>query len=158
MTNSCCGFSGFIKWLGDGLGSLILLAARLYFGWGLIKAGWMKFQDIPGTAHFFQGLNIPWPESMAYLVAAVELIGGALLLIGLFSRIVAIPLIILLVTIYVTTESTALKDIYTDVKPFISAAPFWYLVTVIAVFCFGPGKFSLDYWYGGRCSTTKEMP
>lgn len=46
---------------------------------------------LPGTVQFFQSQGLP--GSLAYLVVAAELIGGAMLLLGLHTRWVALALI-----------------------------------------------------------------
>jgi putative oxidoreductase len=46
---------------------------------------------LPGTAQFFQSLGLP--GALAYVVFWAELIGGALILAGVYSRWVSIALI-----------------------------------------------------------------
>ena len=67
-----------------------------------------------------------------------------LLLLGLGSRIITVPLIITMVVAYLTTEQEALKVLYSDPDKFVSAAPFQFMLTAITVLIFGPGCFSLD--------------
>lgn len=78
----------------DGIGPLLL---RLYLAPVLMQAGWNKFNAFGDTAAWFGnpdwGLGLPFPEVMVFLAASAELVGGALLLVGLATRIVAIPLI-----------------------------------------------------------------
>lgn len=83
-----------------------LLFIRLYLAPIFIQAGWTKLQAFEQTASWFGdpqwGLGLPFPELMASLAIASELIGGGLLLIGLLTRLTAIPL---LVTMYVAAVS-----------------------------------------------------
>jgi uncharacterized membrane protein YphA (DoxX/SURF4 family) len=78
----------------DGIGPLLL---RLYLAPVLIQAGWNKFSAFEDTAAWFGnadwGLGLPLPELMVFLAASAELVGGAMLLVGLATRVVAIPLI-----------------------------------------------------------------
>jgi putative oxidoreductase len=46
---------------------------------------------LPGTAQFFQSLGLP--GALAYVVFWAELIGGALILAGVYSRWVSIALV-----------------------------------------------------------------
>jgi putative oxidoreductase len=51
---------------------------------------WFVF-TLPGTAQFFQGVGLPgW---MAWPVFAAELVGGAMLLLGLYARQVSLVLL-----------------------------------------------------------------
>lgn len=47
-----------------------------------------------GVAEFFGQLGIPLPLFFAVVVTLVEFVGGAALILGLFTRLVAIPLAI----------------------------------------------------------------
>lgn len=69
-----------------------LMLARLGLGWVLIAHGWQKLdeQGISGTAAGFDGMGIPLPELAAYFATYVELLGGALLVIGLLTPLVGL--------------------------------------------------------------------
>jgi uncharacterized membrane protein YphA (DoxX/SURF4 family) len=86
----------------EGIAPLLL---RLYLSPILIQAGWTKFQSFENTALWFgnqeYGLGLPFPEFLAMLATVSELIGGTMLLLGLFTRIVSVPLMItMLVAIF----------------------------------------------------------
>jgi len=67
------------------------LFLRLAIGIIFIAHGWQKFSvGIPAIAGFFESIGIP--GFMAGLVAAVELVGGLLLVLGLFTRYAALLL------------------------------------------------------------------
>ncbi|MDO6618177.1 hypothetical protein BCU94_14315 [Shewanella sp. 10N.286.52.C2] len=74
------------------------LALRLYLAPVLMQAGYNKLSNFSDTAAWFGnpdwGLGIPMPEVMTALAAGTELFGGALLLIGLATRLVAIPMMV----------------------------------------------------------------
>jgi putative oxidoreductase len=126
------------------LQSPVLLAIRLYWGWQFFLAGKGKLMNHEKVAGYFQSLHIPFPSFNAYLVGGTECFGGLLLLLGLASRLVALPLIFLLAIAYITAESDALKQIFSDPDKFVSATPFLFLEACVIVLVFGPGKFSLD--------------
>ena len=67
-----------------------------------------------------------------------------LLLLGLFARPVAVPLIFTMIIAYVTADNEALHAIFSDTDKFVTAAPFLYLLAALIVLAFGPGKLSLD--------------
>ncbi|GAA5187505.1 DoxX family protein [Ferrimonas gelatinilytica] len=74
------------------------LLMRLYLAPVFLQAGWTKWQSFDDTVAWFGnpdwGLGLPFPLLMASLAVASELIGGALLLLGLATRLVCIPLMI----------------------------------------------------------------
>jgi putative oxidoreductase len=65
---------------------------RIAVGAVFVAHGAQKlFQFTPaGLAGFFDGLGIPFPLANAYLVIAVELLGGLAMIAGLGTRIVAV--------------------------------------------------------------------
>lgn len=86
----------------NGLAPLLL---RLILAPVLIQAGWNKFNHFGDTVAWFGnsdwGLGLPLPWLLASLAIAAELVGGALLLFGLLTRLVTIPLLItMLVAIF----------------------------------------------------------
>lgn len=125
--------------------SVILLAIRLYWGWAFFLAGRGKLMNLSRTADFFQSLGIPLPYAQATLAATTECFGGLLLLIGLCSRLISIPLTILLVVAYLTADLDKVKVIFDDPDKFLTADEFLFLFAVVVVFTFGPGRFSLDW-------------
>ena len=132
---------------GTVLQSPLLLAIRLCWGIQFFMTGLGKLMHIQKVIDFFTSIPIVFPAANAYLVGCTEMIGGALLTIGFASRLTAIPLGFTLVVAYLTTEKDALKSLYTftDVDPFLTAAPFLFLFACVIVFVFGPGIFSVDY-------------
>ncbi|TKB57363.1 HvfX family Cu-binding RiPP maturation protein [Ferrimonas aestuarii] len=80
------------------LEGLAPLAIRLYLAPIFIQAGYNKFSHFQDTAAWFGnpdwGLGLPAPELMAGLAAGTELIGGVLLIVGLFTRLISIPLMV----------------------------------------------------------------
>ncbi len=130
------------------LQSLFLLCIRLYWGWQFFLTGKGKLMNLDRTTHFFQSIHIPQPHLNAIMAGSTECFGGLLLLLGLGSRIITVPLIFTMVIAYVTTEQEALHALYSDPDKFVSAAPFQFMLTAIIVLIFGPGMFSLDCLIG----------
>ncbi|WP_245844377.1 DoxX family protein [Nibricoccus aquaticus] len=138
------------KWYGrfeavaDYLRSPLLLVLRVYWGWQFAQTGWGKLMNLERTAEFFGGLGIPLPKVNAFMAGGVECVGGALLVIGLASRLVSVPLAGTMVVAYVTADNEALRAIFNEPEKFTSAAPFMFLLVAVMVLAFGPGAFSLD--------------
>jgi putative oxidoreductase len=124
--------------------SVFLLIIRLYWGWQFCSTGFGKLSHIGKIISFFSSLGIPFPELNAYLAGTTECVGGFLLLLGLGSRVVAIPLIFTMIVAYATADREAVQSIFTDPDKFTSADPFLFLLTAVVVLLFGPGKISVD--------------
>ncbi len=94
------------------LQSPLLLAIRLYWGWQFLLTGRGKLMNHGKVAGFFQSLHIPFPTFNAYLAGWTECCGGLLLLAGLGSRLVSLPLIFAMIIAYLTAEIDTVKGIF----------------------------------------------
>jgi len=78
--------------------NLASLALRLYLTPIFWMAGMSKLNAFDSTVDWFGnsdwGLGLPFPFLMAVLATAAELVGAVLLALGLFTRLISIPLII----------------------------------------------------------------
>ena len=126
------------------LQSPFLLIIRLYWGWHFAQTGWGKLMHLDKTAGFFETLHIPMPKLNAMLAGSTECFGGLLLLLGLGSRIITVPLIFTMIIAYLTADTDAVRNIFSKPDEFVSAAEFQFMLTAIIVLIFGPGVFSLD--------------
>lgn len=122
----------------------LLLVIRVCWGWQFVQTGWGKLMHLDRTTNFFESLHLPAPRLNAMAAGSVECFGGALLLLGLFTRFVSPALIFTMLVAYVTADNEALHAIFSDPDKFTSAAPFLFLAASVIVFVFGPGKLSLD--------------
>jgi len=125
--------------------SPILLALRLYWGYQFMQTGWGKLQDISKPIDYFTQLGIPLPAFNAWFVSLLEFGGGILLILGLASRLISIPLVIDMIVAYLAADREALKSIFSDPDKFMAAAPFTFLFVSVLILFFGPGSISLDY-------------
>jgi putative oxidoreductase len=123
---------------------LFLLAIRVYWGWQFFQTGKGKLMNFDRTVEFFTSLNIPLPAVNAAMAGTVECLGGLLLLIGLFSRVVSLQLIVVMIVAYLTADAEAVQNILSKPDDFTSASPFLFLLTAIIVAFFGAGKWSAD--------------
>ncbi len=82
----------------DGIAPLLL---RLYLAPIMIQAGWNKLVGFDNTVAWFGnpdwGLGLPFPALLAALAAGTEFLGGIALVVGLGTRLVAIPLMFTMV-------------------------------------------------------------
>ncbi|WP_299772672.1 DoxX family protein [uncultured Pseudoteredinibacter sp.] len=89
----------------DGLPALLL---RVYLAPIFITAGLHKINHIEDIISWFGnpdwGLGLPAPELMAYLAAYTEFLGGFALLLGLATRLVAIPLMVTMLVAALTAH------------------------------------------------------
>lgn len=136
--------------------SLLLLIIRIYWGWEFFLAGKGKLMDLEKPTDYFQSLGIPFPHAQAMLVGATECFGGLLLLVGCCSRLISIPLTILLTVAYLTADLDTVKMVFSDPDKFLAASEFLFLFAVVLVLAFGPGKFSIDWLIKQKASSVEE--
>ena len=70
----------------------VLALGRAMMAVIFIVSGFNKVMAIAGTTAYLTRLGVPAPQIMVYVVAATELIGGLLILIGFKTRWVALVL------------------------------------------------------------------
>jgi putative oxidoreductase len=104
---------------------------------------------------FLNDLGIPAPAVNAWFVAGLEFAGGILLMIGLGSRLIALPLVIDMTVAYITADREAFLSIISNPDKFIAAAPFSFLLASLIVLVFGAGKFSADALFTRRMATDR---
>lgn len=119
---------------------LPLAAARITLGWVFLQSGWGKLHNLEGVTDFFVSLGVPFAHVQAPMVAGIEFGGGLLLLLGLATRLAALPLVgVMLVAI-----RTALWDDIHDLSDLFGLAEFGYVVLLSSLVVFGAGSLSLD--------------
>jgi putative oxidoreductase len=63
----------------------------------------LAFPEVLGAGRFAR-IGIPLPDVMGPFVGTVETLCGALIMLGLFTRLVAVPLIVIMVAAIVSTK------------------------------------------------------
>ena len=149
------GYQLYVK-AADSLKSPFLLAIRLYWGWQLMQSGWGKLHNIPGVTEFFSSLGLPAPHFAAIAISNLELFGGALLALGLGSRLIGLVLSVNMMMAYITADREALLSLFSDPGKFYNADPFTFLMASLLVFIFGAGSFSADYLVQSKASVRKR--
>jgi len=142
-----CRVIGWIDWLPA-------LVSRITLGFIFVESGWGKLHHLDKVIQFFESLHIPAPQLQAPLVAGIELVCGALILIGLVTRLAAIPL---LCTMIVATITARIGDVSTF-SDFLSLSEYLFIVLLLWLIVKGAGAVSLDAWISCRCGTGKENP
>lgn len=112
-----------------------ILFVRVMAGIYIFRYGRELFH-IDDLLKFLADVKWPLPVFSGYAAKIIELAGGVLLMLGLFTRITCVLLMIVMLGVIFTMGGG-------DIFNAEGAALFFLL---FAHFCFaGPGKFSLDY-------------
>jgi putative oxidoreductase len=135
---------------GSHLQSAVLLALRLTWGWQLFESGHGHLTHIQNTIDAFKGWGVPFPTFNVYLSGSMELIGGLLLIFGLATRLISIPLVFNFLVAYLSASRDTFKEIFSGqlqkgYDDFINDAAFPMLMLALLMLAFGPGKASIDY-------------
>jgi len=120
--------------------SISLLLARLTIAYGFYDPAMKKWQGIDNVAGWFGSMGIPFPTLNAYLAATTETFGVVLLTLGLFTRLISIPLIVvMLVAIFLVhfQHGFSAGDNGFEI-------PLYYMLFLMMFTSFGAGKISLD--------------
>ena len=126
--------------------NLALLLARLTIAYGFYEPAMQKWSDITSVGDWFGSLGIPFPYFNAYLAAGTELLGVVLLTLGLFTRLISIPLIIVMIVAITTVHLShgfSAGDNGFEI-------PLYYMLFLALFASFGAGKFSLDHLLFGE--------
>jgi putative oxidoreductase len=147
-----------------------VLLIRVMVGVVFLTEGVQKFlyPDELGVGRFIK-IGIPAPEVMGPFVGAVEIVCGGLVILGLLTRLAAIPLIINISTAVVSTKIPMLLGHgfwgFTLAKlpryGFLSMmhearTDFSMLLGLLFLLIVGAGAWSVDARIGGRAKTREE--
>lgn len=124
----------------NNLQSFVLLVARLLMAYGFYEPAINKWNDIGSVASWFGSMGIPFPTINAYMAAGTEMLGVVLLTIGLFTRYISIPLIVIMIvaitTVHLPNGFSAGDNGF--------EIPLYYMVFLMIFVTHGAGKYSLD--------------
>ena len=119
---------------------------RLVIGVVFVQSGWGKLHNLEKVVGFFTQLGIPAPGAQARLVACTELVCGALILVGLATRIATIPLMITMAVALLT----ALRSDIHGLSDLFGVSEFLYIALLAWLGAYGAGPVSLDRVVAGR--------
>ena len=76
----------------DAFKTPLIVIGRILLALMFILAGLQKFGNLEGTAGYIASGGLPMPSVLAVIVAALEVVGGVLLVIGYQARYAALAL------------------------------------------------------------------
>ena len=120
--------------------SLALLFARLAVAYGFYEPAMMKWSGIDNVAAWFGTMGIPFPLLNAYMAASAEAAGVVLLTLGFLTRLISIPLIIVMIVAIVTVHlphGFSAGDNGFEI-------PLYYMLFLFTFLTHGAGSISLD--------------
>ena len=121
--------------------SISLFLARLAVAYGFYEPAMTKWQDIKSVAEWVGSIGIPLPTLNAYMAASTEILGVVLLTLGLFTRLISIPLMIIMIvaitTVHLSNGFSAGNNGY--------EIPLYYMLFLALFASLGAGKLSLDH-------------
>ena len=124
----------------DNFQSIFLLLARLTIAYGFFEPAINKWKSIEDTAAWFASMGIPFPTLNVYMVATFESLGVVLLALGLFTRLISLPLMGTMVVAIITVHFA--NGFSSGDNGF--EIPLYYLLFLGIFASFGAGKLSLD--------------
>lgn len=143
-----------------------LMAGGVFLGEGLLK---FAFPNTLGVGRFVK-IGIPAPGDLATFVAVVEIVCGTLLMLGWFTRLAAVPLIIDIVVAILSTKISLLLGTSPLPAPPVppmagiwavlheSRSDFAQLASSIFLLVAGSGPWALDALLARPGGDTAELP
>ena len=116
------------------------LIMRLIVGYTFMLAGWGKLTNLAQVTENFVGWGIPFPNILTPFVSGVECFGGAMLILGLFTRI---PAAMLAVVMVVAIKSAKWGDV-DSLETLLGFEEATYFAGFMWLAIAGPGAASLD--------------
>ncbi len=132
----------FIEPVLEKLQSVSLLFLRLILAYGFYEPAKMKWNDIGSVAEWFGSLGIPLPTLQAYMAASTEALGVLLLTLGFATRLISIPLIVVMIVAILTVHlgnGFSAGDNGFEI-------PLYYMLMLLVLVAHGAGKFSVDHF------------
>jgi putative oxidoreductase len=137
-----------VRWAGASVrsnGPRAIILIRFVAGGVFLAEGCKKFMfPAQWGAGRFAHIGIPWPDIMGPFVGGVEIVCGAMLILGLLTRLAAIPLLIDICVAIITTKIPILLD--KGFWPMEDAARTDYsmLMSLLFLLIAGSGRWSIN--------------
>ena len=134
------------------VGSVIFI--RLAVGLIFFTQGILKYIDPHMGVLRFTTIGFPYPNFTAHFVGTFEILCGVLILLGLFTRLASVPLLIIILTAIATTKIPELWRFAQGFWFMVSDARTDFAMTMSLLFLIsvGPGAWSLDVSFGAENS------
>jgi putative oxidoreductase len=117
------------------------LIARLVVGYVFMLTGWTKLNNLPAMIQNFTEWGIPFPGILTPFVSGVECFGGIMLILGLFTRI---PAAMLAVVMVVAIKSAKWENV-DSLETLLGFEEVTYFAVFLWLAIAGPGAASLDW-------------
>jgi putative oxidoreductase len=130
----------------SGLSWLPPTVARLTLGWIFLQSGWGKLNNLPKVIAFFTSLGIPAPQIQAALAAGTEFLCGALMILGLCTRLASLPLIGVMLAAILTAKKGEIHEL----SDLLAMSEYLYIVLCLWLAAYGAGPLSLDAFFAKR--------
>ena len=125
------------------LGDLPLLFSRIILAIGFYKPAMMKIGNVSGIAEWFGGMGYPLPMLSAVLATTTEVLGVVLLVLGLGTRLITVPLMfVMLIAIFTVHLSNGFSAGENGFE-----IPLYYFLMLFTLMVNGGGRISLDYLF-----------
>jgi putative oxidoreductase len=116
------------------------LIMRLVVGYTFLLSGWGKLNNLSQVIPNFVEWGVPFPNILTPFVSGVEFFGGAMLILGLFTRI---PAAMLAVVMVVAIKSAKWGDV-DSLETLLGFEEATYFAAFMWLAIAGPGAASLD--------------
>lgn len=140
-------YHNFVHFL-QNLKDVPLLLMRIVLAIGFYGPAMMKLKNFDNIVQWFASIGIPMPTLNAYLATTTESLGVILLILGLGTRIIAIPLIVTMIVAIVTVHFG--HGFEAGNNGF--EIPLYYIIMLFTLIVYGGGKYSLDYFLNKKNS------
>lgn len=117
-----------------------IIIALIFLSEGIQK---FLFPDLLGPGRF-EKIGFTNPAFWAYFTGAFEIICSTLILFGLFTRIASVPLLIIMITAFITTKWSLLIDKGFWVMAHEYRTDFALTLLLIYLLISGGGRWSVD--------------
>ncbi|MFK5938159.1 MAG: DoxX family protein, partial [Sulfurimonas sp.] len=140
-----------------------LLFLRLILAYTFYAPAMLKWADMDSVVQWFTYMGIPFPTLNAYMAASTEVIGVILLTLGLLTRFISIPLIVIMfvaiATVHGTNGFAFVDEAVTFTDAYVNGdlvqgtiiklqngyeLVLYYILMLLVLLGNGAGKFSLD--------------
>jgi putative oxidoreductase len=160
---------------GQYLQSAVLLLFRFSYGWEMYLSGYRHLHAVDNMVSNFQDWGVPFPRFNVYVSGFTELTGGILLMLGLATRLISIPLVFNFLVAILTASKMKVQQAllggdhlkaYNEghlggLEAIVDDTAFPFLMTSLATLVLGAGKVSIDHliyrlWYQPRAGEQKQ--
>ncbi len=145
---------------GEYLRSVVLLIFRFSYGWKMYLSGYRHLHHVDAMVSNFKDWGVPLPRFNVYVSGTTEIVGGILLMLGLATRLISIPLVFNFLVAILTAGASNVRQAFLGgdlLKPnydagrlggleaIVDDTAFPFFLTALVTLTFGAGKVSIDY-------------